>query len=101
MQTLSLNTFASKILLVLVIETSSSSLHIDCSMASTGFLHPQQLFIGDTINLQMVMLSQPCYNASIIAAIEVKFQDDEDKKNELKPIGISVAESMSWDLSAK
>jgi len=83
-----------------VIGTSSSSLHIDCSTASTGFLHPKQLFIGDTINLQMVMLPQPCYSASIIAALEVKFPDDEDKKNELTPIGISDLESMSWDLSA-
>jgi len=83
-----------------VIETSSSSLHIDCSTASTGFLHPKQLFIGNTINLQMVMLPQPCYSASIIAAMEVKFPDDEDKKNELTPIGISDLESMSWDLSA-
>ena len=83
-----------------VMETSSSSLHIDCSTACTGFPHPKQLFIGDTINLQMVMLPQPCYSASIIAAIEVKFPDDEDKKNELTPIGISYAESMSWDLLA-
>ena len=83
-----------------VMETSSSSLHIDCSTACTGFSHPKQLFVGDTINLQMVMLPQPCYSASIIAAIEVKFPDDEDKKNELTPIGISYAESMSWDLLA-
>ena len=83
-----------------VMETSSSSLHIDCSTTCTGFSHPKQLFIGDTINLQMVMLPQPCYSASIIAAIEVKFPDDEDKKNELTPIGISYAESMSWDLLA-
>ena len=40
----------------------------------------------------------PCYGTSIIATIEEKFPEDEDKKNELTPIGISIAKSMSWDI---
>jgi len=82
-----------------VIETSSSSLHIDCSTACIDFTHPKQLFIGDTINLQLLLANppQPCYSASIIAAIEVKFPDNEEKKNELTPVGISNTRCMSWD----
>ena len=89
----------------------NDTLYIDCSTASTGFAHPkvissiyinimiacpQAIFSGDRINLQMVMLPQPCYSASIIAALELKYPEDEAKKNQVIPVGINNECVMQW-----
>ena len=50
----------------------STTLYIDCSAPSTGFLHPKVIFAGNMINLQMVAIPPACYSASIIAALELK-----------------------------
>ena len=91
--------------------TPNDTLYVDCSTASTGFAHPkvilsiyfnimiacpQAIFSGDTINLQMVMLPQPCYSASIIAALELKYPEDEAKKNQVIPVGINNECVMQW-----
>ena len=96
--------------------TPNDTLYVDCSTASTGFSHPkvilsiyiktiinacpQAIFSGDTINLQMVMLPQPCYSASIIAALELKYPEDEAKKNQVIPVGINNECVMQWGLEA-
>ena len=95
--------------------TPNDTLYVDCSAASTGFAHPkvilsiyinimiacpQAIFSGDTINLQMVMLPQPCYSASIIAALELKYPEDEAKKNQVIPVGINNECVMQWGLEA-
>ena len=91
--------------------TPNDTLYVDCSTASTGFAHPkvilsiyinimiacpQAIFSGDTINLQMVILPQPCYSASIIAALELKYPEDEAKKNQVIPVGINNECVMQW-----
>ena len=49
----------------------------------------------------MVMVQQAPYSAAIIAALELKFPDDEDKKNKFIPCGSSLSEpNMTWDLDA-
>ena len=96
--------------------TPNDTLYVDCSAASTGFAHPkviltiyiktmnaccpQAIFSGDTINLQMVILPQPCYSASIIAALELKYPEDEAKKNQVIPVGINNECVMQWGLEA-
>ena len=83
-----------------VIPAEPETLYIDCSAASTSFGHPKVIFSGDTINLQMVVLPQPCYSASIIAALELKYPEDEEKKNQVIPIGINHEKAMQWGLEA-
>ena len=72
-----------------VIPADPETLYINCSAHSTGFAHPKVIFSGDTINLQMVVIPQPCYSASIIAALELKYPKDEAKKNQVIPVGIN------------
>ena len=79
-----------------VIPAEPETLYIDCSVASTGFTHPKVIFSGDTINLQMVIIPQPCYSASIIAALELKYPDEEAKKNQVIPVGINYEKAMEW-----
>ena len=79
-----------------VIPAEPETLYIDCSAASTGFAHPKVIFSGDTINLQMVVIPQPCYSASIIAALELKYPEDEAKKNQVIPVGINNENVMQW-----
>ena len=92
--------------------TNNDTLYVDCSTASTGFAHPkvissiniktikaccpQAIFSWDTINMQMVILPQPCYSASIIAALELKYPEDEAKKNQVIPVGINNECVMQW-----
>lgn len=69
------------------IPTDGSTLHVDCSVNSTAFVVvKEKVFDRDRINLQMVQIPPACTSAAMIAAIELKF-DDEQKKNDLcKPI---------------
>ena len=79
-----------------VIPAEPETLYINCSAHSTGFAHPKVIFSGDTINLQMVVIPQPCYSASIIAALELKYPEDEAKKNQVIPVGINHENVMQW-----
>ena len=78
--------------------TKSNTLYIDCSALSTGFLHPKVIFAGNMINLQMVAIPPACYSASIIAALELKYPEDETKKNQVIPVGINNEKVMQWGL---
>ena len=79
-----------------VIPAQPETLYIDCSALSTGFAHPKVIFSGETINLQMVVIPQPCYSASIIAALELKYPEDEAKKNQIIPVGINNENVFQW-----
>ena len=75
---------------------SPDTLFIDCSATATGFSHPKVIFSGDTINLQMVIIPQPCYSSAIIAALELKYPEDEAKKNQVIPVGVNHESAMQW-----
>ena len=77
------------------------TLFIDCSATATGFSHPKVIFSGDTINLQMVIIPQPCYSSAIIAALELKYPEDEAKKNQviLDSIAVSVFDDIFIELT--
>ena len=79
-----------------VIPVEPETLYIDCSAPSISFAHPKVIFSGNTINLQMVIVPQPCYSASIIAALELKYPKDEAKKNQVIPLGINNENVMQW-----
>ena len=79
-----------------VIPAEPETLYIDCSAPSTAFPHPKVIFSGDTINLQMVAIPPACFSASIIAALELKYPDDEAKKNQIIPVGINNEKVMQW-----
>jgi len=65
------------------ISTSVETLHIDCSTAGTKFsLLKEKVFSGNKINLMMTLVTQQCTSAAVIAALEVKYPDNEVKKNE-------------------
>ena len=64
--------------------TGPATLHIDCSANSTLFYTAEtakKVWDGERINLMMIMLPPPGTNASVIAALELKFPEDEKKKN--------------------
>jgi len=83
------------------IPTDGQTLIIDCSTTGSAFAHPKPLFCGDTINLQMVMVQQAPYSAAIIAALELKYPDDEETKNKFIPCGIYLEEKyFAWGLDA-
>ena len=79
-----------------VIPAQPETLYIDCSAPSVSFAHPKVIFSGNTINLQIVIVPQPCYSASIIAALELKYPKDEAKKNQVIPVGINNENVMQW-----
>ena len=63
------------------IPTNTETLHIDCSASGTTNPAVKTIFSGSTINLQMVQVPQPTFSGAIIAAMEIAFPDDEEKKN--------------------
>ena len=56
---------------------------VDCSVNSTMFGPKKQVFDGDTINVQFIRLPPPGISANIIAALELKYPNDEEKKNSI------------------
>jgi len=61
--------------------TDTDTLHIDCSASGTTNPPVKTIFSGSTINLQMVQVPQPTFSGAIIAAMEIAFPDDDEKKN--------------------
>jgi len=70
--------------------TKPSSLFVDCSSLSTLFDPSVQIYEDKCINLQFLNVTQnPRLSAPYIAALEIKYPDDPEKKNTiLKPIDI-------------
>jgi len=66
---------------------SSSTLFIDCSSLSTLFDKAKPIFEKKQINLQYTtMPPNPGMAASTIAALDLKYPDNTDKKNEVFPV---------------
>ena len=57
------------------------TLYIDCSVNCTLFPPAKKVFDGKTINVQFIQMPPPSISANIIAGMELKFPDDEEKKN--------------------
>ena len=57
------------------------TIHVDCSANSTLFAPAKKVFDGKTINVQFILLPPPSLSANIIAAMELKYPEDEEKKN--------------------
>lgn len=57
------------------------TLFVDCSANSTLFSPKKKVFDGKTINVQFIRMPPPGISANIIAAMELKFPNDEEKKN--------------------
>ena len=79
--------------------TGPTTLHVDCSTNSTLFYTTEtakKVWDGDRINLQMIMLPPPGTSASVIAALELKFPMDEEKKN--STCSILVPPQMPFDI---
>ena len=57
------------------------TLCVDCSTNSTLFPPKKKVFDGNRINVQYIRMPPPSISASIIAALELKYPDDEEKKN--------------------
>jgi len=64
-------------------DTEPGTLYVDCSVNSTVFAPPKKVFDGKTINIQFIRAPPPGISANIIAALELKFPDDEEKKNSI------------------
>ena len=62
-------------------EADPGTLYVDCSVNCTIFAPPKKVFDGKTINIQFIRAPPPGISANIIAALELKFPDDEEKKN--------------------
>jgi len=62
-------------------EIDCNTLHVDCSTNSILFPPPKKVFDGKSINVQFIRLPPPSQSANIIAAMELKFPHDEEKKN--------------------
>jgi len=64
---------------------------VDCARNSTRFtVQQEKVFDGDKINIQFIMLPPPGMSTTIIAAMELKYPDGEEKKKNdvCKPIPI-------------
>lgn len=57
------------------------TLFVDCSANSTLFSPKKKVFDGKTINVQFIRMPPPSISANVIAAMELKFPNDEEKKN--------------------
>merc|ERR1712142_790146 len=57
------------------------TLCVDCSVNCTLFPPTKKVFAGDTISLQYIRIPPPGISASAIAALELMFPNDEEKKN--------------------
>ena len=58
--------------------TEPKTLYLDCSVNCTLF--PLKVLDGKTINVQFIQMP-PSISANIISGMELKFPDDEEKKN--------------------
>jgi len=63
------------------IKLESGTVVVDCARNSRDFrVKDEKVFDGDKINLQYVMLPPPGMSTTIIAAMELKYPDGEEKK---------------------
>ena len=65
------------------VETDTNTLFVDCTANGAPPIPATPIFDGSRITLQTTRVFQPAYSASVIAAFEARFPDDEEKKNRL------------------
>merc|ERR1712179_190553 len=61
--------------------TDVNNLHVDCTADGLAAKPPCPIFQGKNIILQSVSFCQQVYSASVIAGLEARVEDDDDKKN--------------------
>jgi len=61
--------------------TNVNNLHVDCTADGLAAKPPCPIFQGKNIILQSVSFCQQVYSASVIAGLEARVEDDDDKKN--------------------
>ena len=66
------------------LELPDNTLVVDCARNGSLFTkHGRAVFDGDKINIQFIMLPPPGMSTTIIAAMELKYPDNEEHKNEI------------------
>ena len=66
------------------LELPPNTLAVDCARNGSVFArHGLKVFDGDKINVQLVQFPPPGMSTSIIAALEIKYPDNEEYKNSL------------------
>ena len=66
------------------LELPDNTLVVDCARNGSLFAkHGRAVFDGDKINIQFIMLPPPGMSTTIIAAMELKYPDNEEHKNEI------------------
>jgi len=63
--------------------TNITNLHVDCTADGLAAKPPCPIFQGKNIILQSVSFCQQVYSASVIAGLEARAEDDDDKKNRI------------------
>jgi len=63
--------------------TNITNLHVDCTADGLVAKPPCPIFQGRNIILQSVSFCQQVYSASVIAGLEARAEDDDDKKNRI------------------
>jgi len=63
--------------------TTINNLHVDCTADGLVTKPPCPIFQGKKIILQSVSLCQQVYSASVIAGVEVRTEDNDEKRNEI------------------
>ena len=65
-------------------ELPANTLAVDCARNGSVFArHGMKVFDGDKINVQFIQLPPPGMSTTIIAALEIKYPDNEEYKNSL------------------
>jgi len=64
-------------------DIDTNTLCVDCSVNGTLFPPAKKVFDGNTINIQFIRMPPPGLSANIIAALELKYPNEEEKKNEV------------------
>jgi len=63
-------------------ELPENTLLVDCARNGSLFVkHGLKVFDGDRINIQFIMLPPPGMSTTVIAAMEIKYPDNEEYKN--------------------
>ena len=84
------------------IPTDRETLHVHCSTNSTFFSKPPKpIFLEDKITLQMVLLPQPTNSAAIIAALEMLWPEDTERKNQICSPVQAPHELQDWFINFK
>jgi hypothetical protein len=66
------------------VETDGDVLHVDCTAYGLRAAPPAPIFDGDRIIIQQVRQNSPTFNAALIAFVEAR-RDDDEERNRLCP----------------